>query len=70
MLLLAFLPVILAAPIQPGSTFVNIGQNYLTEWQGFSRIKTPAGISVYGDIYSGLNSDSVELLEAYAAEHR
>ena len=48
--------------------FFNVGQNYEVEWQGFAKaIKTPAGISVYGDIYSGaLNPDSQNLLATYA----
>ncbi|KAI1317246.1 hypothetical protein F5Y16DRAFT_419819 [Xylariaceae sp. FL0255] len=51
-----------------GQTYVNIGQNYVDEWNSFaSGVKKPAGISVYGDIYSGaLNSDSVTLLSSYA----
>ena len=56
-----------------GTTFFNIGQNYFDEWQAFATGTgiTPAGISVYGDIYSGaLNSDSVNLLSSYAAAHR
>ena len=55
-----------------GSTFVNIGQNYLDEWNSFaSGVKTPAGISVYGNIYDGaLNSDSQTLLASYAQSRR
>lgn len=52
--------------------FFNIGQNYADEWQGFQSGtgKTPAGISVYGDIYSGaLNSDSQNLLSTYAGNN-
>lgn len=54
-----------------GQTYVNIGQNYFSEWEGFATtIKTPAGISVYGDIYAGaLNPDSVDLLSRYAGQH-
>ena len=50
------------------SVFFNIGQNYETEWLGFANaVKKPAGISVYGDIYSGaLNPDSQNLLSTYA----
>ncbi|KAI9839783.1 MAG: hypothetical protein M1837_002022 [Sclerophora amabilis] len=62
------------APRQYGSggkTFVNIGQNYHSEWAGFEQnIKTPAGISLYGGIYEGaLNPESQDLLKRYAAEH-
>ena len=48
--------------------FFNVGQNYEVEWQSFAdAIKTPAGISVYGDIYSGaLDPDSQNLLSIYA----
>ena len=70
----------LAAPVvekgswapSAGSTIVNIGQNYFDEWNSYaSAVKTPSGISVYGDIYSGaLNSDSQNLLSQYAASHR
>lgn len=58
------------APVT-GKTYVNIGQNYFNEWEGFATaIKTPAGISVYGDIYAGaLNPDSVDLLSRYAGQH-
>ncbi|KAI0192736.1 hypothetical protein EV127DRAFT_490939 [Xylaria flabelliformis] len=54
----------------PGHTYLNVGQNYLNEWQGFqSGVKKPAGISVYGNIYDGaLNSDSVNLLASYASD--
>ncbi|KAI0433098.1 hypothetical protein F5Y09DRAFT_339094 [Xylaria sp. FL1042] len=54
-----------------GQTYLNIGQNYANEWDSFaSGIKTPAGISVYGDIYNGaLNSDSQNLLSHYASSH-
>lgn len=50
------------------SIFFNVGQSYGDEWQAFaSAIKKPAGISLYGDIYSGaLNSDSQNLLATYA----
>lgn len=56
---------------QSGSTQFLIGQNYLNEWRGFeSGVQTPAGISLYGDIWTGaLNTDSQELLAAYAADH-
>ena len=52
--------------------FFNVGQNYEAEWQGFANaIKIPAGISVYGDIYSGaLNPDSQNLLATYAQSGR
>ena len=55
-----------------GQTLFNVGQNYVDEWNAFaSAIKTPSGISVYGDIYSGaLNSDSQTLLQQYAGAHR
>ena len=55
-----------------GQTFINIGQNYHREWHGFaSHVKTPAGISVYGDIWSGaLNPDSQSLLTKYAADYK
>ena len=55
-----------------GKTILNIGQNYADEWDGFaSGDKIPAGISVYGDIYSGgLNSDSKTLLQQYSAAHK
>ncbi|KAL9611834.1 MAG: hypothetical protein Q9167_003527 [Letrouitia subvulpina] len=58
------------APVN-GKTYVNIGQNYFNEWEDFATaIKTPAGISVYGDIYGGaLNPDSVDLLSRYAGQH-
>ena len=69
----------LAAPVvekrswapSAGSTIFNIGQNYVSEWNSFaSAVKTPSGISVYGDIYSGaLNSDSQILLSQYAANN-
>ena len=71
-----FASVIRAVPTpfwKNGSTFFNIGQNYADEWQGFvaGTGVTPAGISVYGDIWSGtLNPDSVNLLSTYAASHR
>lgn len=56
---------------QAGSTQFLIGQNYLNEWRGFeSGVQTPAGISLYGDIWTGaLNPDSQELLSTYAADH-
>lgn len=56
----------------PNQTYLNIGQNYVDEWNSFSsEVKVPAGISVYGDIYDGiLNPDSQTLLEAYAAAHK
>ena len=70
-LALAFVALVSAAPLEKraGQTSVVIGQNYLDEWQSFqSGVKTPAGISTYGDIWSGaLNSDSQNLLSAYAA---
>lgn len=55
-----------------GQTLFNLGQNYIDEWNDFaSKIKTPAGISVYGDIYSGaLNGDSQTLLKQYAGAQR
>ena len=51
-----------------GNIFFDVGQNYESEWQNFAKlIKKPAGISVYGDIYSGaLNPDSQTLLSTYA----
>ncbi|KAJ3562448.1 hypothetical protein NP233_g9563 [Leucocoprinus birnbaumii] len=55
-----------------GQTYFVIGQNYEAEWNAFASGtgKTPAGISVYGDIYSGaLNSDSVSMLADYASKH-
>ncbi|GAP91550.1 putative endoglucanase H [Rosellinia necatrix] len=54
-----------------GKTYLNIGQNYASEWDSFaSRVKTPAGISVYGDIYGGeLNTDSQNILTRYAGSH-
>ncbi len=57
---------------QDGSTQFVIGQNYLNEWQDFAEaVKTPAGVSLYGDIWIGaLNSDSQQLLEAYAGSHK
>ena len=67
---------VLSAPLvnkRDGSTFFIVGQNYANEWQDFATGtgKTPAGISVYGDIWSGaLNSDSVDSLSTYAASHR
>ncbi|KAI9655358.1 MAG: hypothetical protein M1821_005505 [Bathelium mastoideum] len=64
------IPTVTAVPLKPrtGQTYLSIGQNYLDEWQSFqSSIETPAGISVYGDIWSGaLNSDSQNLLSGYA----
>ena len=54
-------------------TFFNVGQNYADEWQAFQSGtgKTPAGISVYGDIYSGaLNSDSINILPTYAGKYK
>ena len=49
------------------ATQFSVGQNYFDEWQDFqSGIETPAGVSVYGDIYSGaLNSDSESLMKSY-----
>ncbi|KAF9887173.1 hypothetical protein FE257_010427 [Aspergillus nanangensis] len=51
-----------------GSTVVSIGQNYDDEWHAFAdSVKTPSGISFYGNIYDGaLNSDSQTLLADYA----
>lgn len=73
-LTLAFAAAASATPIarQAGSTQFIIGQNYLEEWRGFeSGVKTAAGISLYGDIWTGaLNPESQELLAAYAADHR
>lgn len=55
-----------------GQTIMNIGQNYVNEWDAFaSAVKTPSGISVYGNIYDGaLNTDSQTLLSSYASSHR
>ena len=57
---------------QGGSTQFVIGQNYLNEWQSFeSGVKTPAGVSLYGDIWTGaLNPESQELLADYAGAHK
>ncbi|KXN84666.1 Beta-1,3-xylanase TXYA [Leucoagaricus sp. SymC.cos] len=55
-----------------GRTYFVVGQNYEPEWNGFASGtgKTPAGISVYGDIYRGaLNSDSQAMLADYASKH-
>lgn len=51
-----------------GNTQLVVGQNYANEWQAFqTSIKTPAGISLYGDIYDGmLNTDSIDILESYS----
>ena len=59
-------------PRQAKGIAVNIGQNYVDEWQAFATaIRKPAGISVYGDIYSGaLDSDSQTLLAEYAQSDR
>ena len=69
-LVLILVAAVSAAPFSNGTgkTYVIVGQNYLNEWQSFqSSVKTPAGISVYGDIWSGaLNSDSQNLLNHYA----
>ncbi|KAL9084694.1 MAG: hypothetical protein Q9165_007942 [Trypethelium subeluteriae] len=70
-LVIILVAVTVATPLkkQAGQTYISIGQNYLNEWQSFqSGIKSPAGISTYGDIWSGaLNSDSQDLLAGYAA---
>ncbi|KAI0814658.1 hypothetical protein GGR55DRAFT_441433 [Xylaria sp. FL0064] len=60
-----------ALSARASQTYLNIGQNYANEWDSFaSGLRTPAGISVYGDIYSGaLNSDSQNLLAHYASSH-
>lgn len=53
-------------------TYLVVGQNYENEWNGFASGtgKTPAGISVYGDVYTGaLNSDSQTMLADYASKH-
>lgn len=55
-----------------GSTAFLVGQNYADEWAAFQSgtRKTPAGISLYGDIWSGaLNSDSTTFLPSYASQH-
>lgn len=58
------------APVA-GQTYLNIGQNYANEWDAFaSAVKTPAGISVYGNIYDGaLTSAAQTLLSQYAGSH-
>ena len=64
----------LAAPLDSRAGVINfvVGQNYIDEWDAFkSALVTPAGISTYGDIWSGaLNSDSQTLLSTYAASYR
>ena len=61
----------LAAPLDSRAGGINfvVGQNYIDEWDAFkSALVMPAGISTYGDIWSGaLNSDSQTLLSTYAA---
>ena len=72
--ILGFIALVSTTQFAPpaGQTLFNVGQNYINEWNGFaSAIKVPAGISVYGDIYSGaLNSDSRTLLQQYSTSHR
>lgn len=69
-ILAALLPLALAVPTKrDGGTAFLVGQNYADEWAAFQTGtgKTPAGISVYGDIWSGaLNSDSDPFLSSYA----
>ena len=49
-----------------------VGQNYWDEWTSFaSAMGTPAGISVYGELFQGtLNMDSQDMLSKYAAKYK